>query len=337
MEGRATPLRVGLLILGGIGVLLALVWFLRGGQVNNGTLFVTYFSESVQGLEVGSKVEYRGVTVGRVVQVGVVSAIHGTEQQNVSDPLYRQVYARYVVDTSRIGHFPSVKEAVRDGLRAQLNSQLITGLSYIGLDFVNPAVYPAETVPWTPTAEFVPSMPSAFARVQNAGQQLLAKLDKVDVARLVTSLSDLSESLDKELSNGDVHDTLTAATGLMKSADTAVTGADLPGLTANLKQTSDKLRALTASPELTALLGNGAMATQNLAKLTTRMSSLVTALEGTVRQVSAGAAQLQAGLAPMVRNMQVASENLRELTTSLRQYPAQVLSGPPPPVRGPLR
>jgi hypothetical protein len=38
-----------------------------------------------------------------------------------------------------------------------------------------------------------------------------------------------------------------------------------------------------------------------------------------------------------VRNMQAASENLRELTTSLRQYPAQVLSGPPPPVRGPLR
>lgn len=337
MEGRGTPLRVGLLIVGGIAVLLALVWFLRGGQVNNGTMFVTYFSETVQGLEIGSKVEYRGVTVGRVVQVGVVSAIHGTEEQGAEDPLYRQVYAKYVVDTARIGHFPSVEEAVRLGLRAQINTQLITGLGYINLDFVNPATYPFATVPWKPQAEYVPSMPSTFAQVQNAGQHLLAKLDKVDVAGLVTSLTTLSESLDQELASGDVHTTLAAATGLLTSADTAVKGADLPGLATNLRQTSDKMQALATSPELKALLGNGAMATQNLAKLTDRMSGLIKSLDATVRQVTSGAAQLQAGLAPMMRNMQAASENLRELTTSLRQYPAQVLSGPPPPVRGKLR
>ncbi|MGH7211432.1 MAG: MlaD family protein, partial [Acetobacteraceae bacterium] len=233
MGGRASSLRVGLLILGGVAVLLALVWFLRGGQVNNGTLFVTYFSESVQGLEVGSKVEYRGVTVGRVTQLGVVSAVHGTEQQNVSDPMFRQVYARYIVDTTRIGHFPSVVEAVRVGLRAKLNTQLITGLSYIDLDFVDPAGYPVPTLPWKPTAEFVPSIPSTFARVQNAGQQLLAKLDKVDVAQLVTSLTKLSDNLDKELESGDLHQTLASANGLFASADTAVKAADLPALTAN--------------------------------------------------------------------------------------------------------
>ncbi len=337
MDGRSAPLRVGLLILGGIAVLLALVWFLRGGQVNNGTLFVTYFSESVQGLQVGSKVEYRGVTVGHVAKVGVVSAVQGTEQQAATDPLYRQVYAEYVVDTGRIGHFPTVEEAVRLGLRARLNTQIITGLSYIELDFVDPARYPAAPVPWRPEADYVPSMPSTFAQVQNAGAQLLAKLDKVDVARLVGSLTTLTESLNRELSNGDVHATLTAATGLLGSADTAVKGADFPALTANLRRTSDQLRALTSSPELAALLSHGASATDKLGQLTTRITGLITALEGTVRQVSGGATQLQAGLAPLVRNMQVASENLRELTASLRQYPGQVLSGPPPPVKGPLR
>ncbi len=128
MNGRAAPLRVGLLIVGLIVLLLALIWFLRGGQVRNGAMFVTYFSESVQGLEVGSKVEYRGVTVGRVVQLGVVSAIHGSEKQDVVDPLLRQVYVRYLVDTDRIGHFENVEDAVRLGLRARLNTQFITGL-----------------------------------------------------------------------------------------------------------------------------------------------------------------------------------------------------------------
>lgn len=337
MGGRASSLRVGLLIIGGIALLLALVWFLRGGQVNSGTLFVTYFKESVQGLEVGSKVEYRGVTIGRVTQLGVVSAIHGTEQQELSDPQFRQVYVRYLADTDRIGHFPSVAEAVRLGLRARLNTQLITGLSYIELDFVDPARYPVAPVPWKPEAEFVPSIPSAFAQVQNAGQELLAKLDKVDVAQLVTSLTTLSDRLNQELDTGDLHQTLTAANGLFTSADTAVKAADIPGLTANLRRTSDKLAALAASPELKALLTHGASATDQLSKLTGRMATLITSLEATVRQIGDGTVQLNAGLAPLIRNMQTASENLRELTSSLRQYPAQVLSGPPPPVKGSLR
>ncbi len=337
MEGRMAPLRVGLLILGGIGLLLALVWFLRGGQVNDGTLFVTYFTESVQGLEVGSKAEYRGVTVGRVTQLGVVSAIHGTDEKDVTEPLFRQVYVRYIVDTARIGQFPSVTEAVRLGLRARLNTQLITGLSYVELDFVDPAKYPVEAIPWKPEAAFVPSIPSTFAQVQNAGQQLLAKLDKVDVAQLVTSLTTLSDGLNKELASGDLHDTLTAASGLFNHADAAVKGADLPGLAADLRQTSGKLAALAASPELKALLTHGASATEQLGQLTGRMARLITALETTVRQVAGGTAELHAGLAPLVRNMQAASENLRELTSSLRQYPGQVLSGPPPRVKGALR
>ncbi len=335
--GRAAPLRVGLLILFGIAILLALIWFLRGGQISNGTTFVTYFSESVQGLEPGSKVEYRGVTVGRVIQLGVVSAIHGTESEDVHDPLYRQVYVTYIVDTARIGHFPSVDDAVKSGLRAKLNTQLITGLSYIDLDFVNPVFYPAPTLPWTPEAAYVPSIPSTFAQVQNAGQQLLAKMDKVDVGKLAGSLTTLATTLSAELTSGEVHNTLSAATGLFKTADAAVKGADLPGLTADLRKTSDQLAAVANSPELKALLANGAVSTENLAKLTGRMSSLVTALDQTVHEVATATSQLQIGLAPLVRNFQVASQNLRELTGSLRQYPGQVLSGPPPPVRGTLR
>lgn len=337
MEGRASSLRVGLLIIAGIGLLIALVWFLRGGQVNNGTLFVTYFSESVQGLDVGSKVEYRGVTVGRVTALGVVSAIHGTEKQDVRDQQFRQVYVRYLVDTERIGHFPSVEEAVRVGLRARLSTQLITGLSYIDLDFVNPQRYPVPSLPWTPEAKFVPSIPSAFSQVQNAGQQLLAKLDKVDVAALVTSLTTLSDNLNKEVEGGDLHKALASANDLFNSANTAVKGADLPALAANLRQTSDKLAALASSPELKALLANGASATNQLNKLTERMTGLVNSLDATVRQIAGSTTELHSGLAPLIRNMQAASENLRELTSSLRQYPAQVLSGPPPPARGSLR
>jgi ABC-type transporter Mla subunit MlaD len=328
VENRANSLRVGLLIIVGIVVILALVWFLRGGQVTHGTLLETYFDESVQGLQVGSDVQYRGVTIGRVTDLGVVGAEYGGNETTANSSLNRQVFVRYLVDVNRIGHFSSIAKAAKLGLRARLGTRLITGLSYIDLDFLNPELYPGETPPWTPKAEYIPSVPSAFQEVQTAGQRMLAKLDKVDVTKLADTLTALMADLQTELNSGDLHRTLTAATTLLDTANAAVKGADLPGLSANLRKTSDDLQQVASNPDLAKLLNNGAMATSRLAELTGRMSALVTSLEATVRQAQAGTTNLQAGLQPILSNLSSASQSLRDLAESLRQYPGQVLSGP---------
>ncbi len=336
MESRANSLRVGLLIVGGIMLILALVWFLRGGQISHGTLLETYFDESVQGLQVGSDVQFRGVTVGRVTALGVVGAAYGDEAR-LTPQLDREVFVRYLIDARQIGRFDNIPDAVGLGLRARLGTRLITGLSYIDLDFLNPKTYPAQKLPWTPQAAYVPSAPSTFAQVQNAGQQLLARLDQVNIAKLVTSTTAVIADLQTELESGDLHHTLNAATNLLETANTAVKGADLPGLSANLRQTSDALRQVASNPDLAKLLGNGAVATGRLAELTGRMGALVTSLEATVRQAQAGTTTLQAGLQPILSNLSAASQSLRDLAQTLRQYPGQILSGPPPPTRGPPR
>lgn len=337
MEGRALYVKVGLLIVAAIVVGLALVWFLSGGQVRQGELLETYFSESVEGLQVGSNVQYRGVTVGKVTQIGVVSAIYSRSEQDVNKPLYQEVMVRYVADMKKIGTFPSIESAVDDGLRAQLNSRLVTGLAYINLDFANPKDYPPQHIPWKPEGAYVPSMPSAFMQVQNAGQQLLAQLDQVDVAKLIASLTDLSENLDKELTTGDVHRMLGSANDLLTTANASVKAADLAGLSADLKKTLASVQTVATNPDLRKLLSNGALATDQLATLTAQMGKLVQSLEATVRQAQTGTTALQAGLAPILRNLSATSSNLRDLAESLRQYPAQVLSGPPPRTNGPLR
>jgi ABC-type transporter Mla subunit MlaD len=335
MEGRGTQVRVGLLIVAGLAAVLALVWFLRGGELTHGTLLETYFDESVQGLEVGSPVQYRGVSVGRVTALGVVSAKYGTGGGTLA-ALYRQVYVRYLIDPTAIGRFPSIADAVRQGLRARLGMKLITGLGYIELDFA-PDAGPPPKLPWQPQAQFVPSLPSAFAQVQNAGALVLQKLDQVDFSRLVSSVTGLAEALRGELESGDLHQTLAAAQVLLTTADQAVKGADLPGLSANLNKTADALRGLVQDPNLARLLEGGALATGHLAELTRRMTTLITALEATVRQAQSGAANLQSSLQPILTNLGTASQNLRDLAESLRQYPGQVLSAPPPPTRGYLR
>ena len=171
MEARAASVRVGLLIVAGIVVILALVWFLRGANVSQGTLIETYFDESVQGLEVGSQVQYRGVTVGRVTALGVVSAEYGSGR-DLNEPLLREVYVRYLVDTSRIGRFPSIEDAVTLGLRARLGTRLITGLSYIDLDFVSPQRLSARAIALDPGGAIRPVNPErvrAGAECRRAG------------------------------------------------------------------------------------------------------------------------------------------------------------------------
>ena len=337
MEGRGVFLRTGALIVTGLGLLIGIVWFLGGERFSQGMLYESYFHESVQGLEVGAPVKYRGVTVGRVTTIGLVSAVYGHSTADIDRSAYRQVFVRYLVDTKKIGRLNSLEQALRLGLRARITTQVLTGVGYLELDFVNPVLYPATAPPWTPQATYIPSVPSTFTQVQDAAQALLAKLDKIDIDRLSSSLLGLVDALRAEVTTGDLHKTLADADTLMRTANTAVQQADLPGLAANLRQTSTALRDLVRNPALRRTLANSATATARLATLTTQATHLIATLQSTAHAATFGAADLQARTTPILRDLQGTAENLRAATDLLRQYPAQLLSGPPPRDPAPSR
>lgn len=331
MRGSAIYLRVGLLIIAGFLLLGALIWFLGGGQIRHGTTFESYFSESVQGLEVGAAVKYRGVTIGRVTELGLVSAEYGQDESiDRERQTYRLVFVRYIVDTAKIGQMPDTKTAVDLGLRTRLASQGITGLSYLELDFVDPARYPALDVPWSPKYEYIPSMPSTFAQVQDAAQEFLAKLNRVDIDSLSAQLNGLVVDLRAEMASGDLHNALVQVTTLLRTTNEAIKAADLPGLTADLKQTSAAVRDTVQGEQMRKLLANASLAAE-------RLPALVASLQTTVQHAGTGTADLQQALVPLMRDLQTTAQNLRELTDSLRGYPAQILSPPPPRPAGPTR
>ena len=338
METRAVYLRVGLLIVGGIGLLVALIWFLSGARITSGTVFESYFSESVQGLEVGAAVKYRGVTIGRVTDVGLVTAEYGTNETMAPESTtYRLVFVRYVVDTRKIGQAPDIPAAVGLGLRVRLASQGITGLSYLELDFVNPTRYPALDVPWKPRAEYIPSMPSTFFQVQDAAQQMLAKLNALDIDKIAQQVSDLLTELRANLASGDVHTTLAETTTLMRTITEAVRAADIPALTAEIRHSSASVRDVVQGDQVRKLLGNAGLAAERLSTAAARLPPLIASLQSTTQRAGNGTADLEQGLVPLLRDMKATTQNLRELTESLRRYPAQVFAQPPPRAAEPAR
>jgi paraquat-inducible protein B len=251
--------------------------------------------------------------------------------------IYRLVFVRYVVDTKRIGRMPDTQTAVALGLRARLASQGITGLSYLELDFVDPSRYPALNVPWTPKAEYIPSMPSTFSQVQDAAQQVLARLNRVDFDALVAQLTGVLTDLRSELTTGDVHNTLAEAATLLRSTTETVRAADLPGLTADLKRTSGSLRDTLQGEQMQKLIANASLAAERLASAEIRLPALIASLQATAQRAGNGTADLQQGLIPLLRDMQATAQNLREVTDSLRRYPAQVFAQPPPRTTEPAR
>jgi ABC-type transporter Mla subunit MlaD len=330
---RRAFFRVGVLVLAGIAMVIGLVWFFGGGEFSQGTVFESYFPESVQGLEVGAPVKYRGVTVGRVTDLGLVSAEYATHvtPDQLDRSTYRLVFVRFIVDTKRIGTVLTLSEAIKLGLRARLASQGITGLTYLELDFANPAQYPVIQVPWTPRYQYVPSMPSTLAQVQNAATQFLAKLNRIDIDTLARSTQGLLEDLQASLTRGDLHETLLRTTRLLQTLDEMARAADLPGLTADLRQTAASLRALAQNGDLHQTLANAAVMSDRLAEASARLTPLITQLQMTVRRVDSSTADVQQALVPILRDARDTAANLRDASEQLRRYPAQLLVGAPPP------
>jgi phospholipid/cholesterol/gamma-HCH transport system substrate-binding protein len=335
MSGRAMFLRVGLLVLVGIGAVIGVVLFLNGNSFSNGVELETYFRESVQGLDVGAPVDYLGVTLGRVTEIGLVTAEYGEgAPTDIRRATYRLVYVRFVINPRKIGRVltpADVENAIKAGLRTRVASQGITGISYLALDFLNPQQYPAVAVPWKPEFPYVPSVPSTFAQVQSAAERISGQLEQIDFKAIAEGVIELIRTLQQQLTNGQAHQTLAAATALLGTLQTTLEKADLPALTASLRKTSDATGNLAQSAELRQLIVNADRAAGELAAASHALPPLIAALSRTADRADATTAELQRRMTSILADLQATAGNLRETTDELRNYPAGAIFGGPPP------
>jgi len=314
---KAAFLRVGALLMAGVVAIIAMLLFLSRDQVRDGRKFESYFQDSVQGLDVGAPVKFRGVSLGQVTQIGLVSALYPDAvpidpDTNANQRNLQMVVVRYTIDLKKAGKVPDPDRSSQLGLRARVASAGITGISYIELDFVDAKQFPVGLVPWTPQDALLPSMPSTITQVQDAGEALLAKLQALDLKQLTDNLDRL---------------TVTAQL-VFDDLDGAITQTDLPGLSTELRAMSASVRGVVQSRPTQEMLA----ATHDAAL---RLPRLVDQLQQTTAHTDDGLADLQQRLAPLMRDIAVIAANLRQTSEALRADPASVLLGAPPPRSGP--
>lgn len=348
-DSRSLHLRVGLLVVVGLALAVGFALFFTASRLTSSSvIFETYIRESVQGLDVGAPVRYRGVQIGRVTSIGLVSAQYRRPEGEPFVGAFQLVLVRFAVDERRLGDVPSMQEAVKLGLRTRIAAQGITGVNYLELDFVNPERFPPMEVPWGPEFPYVPAIPSTVAQVTSVAETLLRRLEQVDLPELIANFGRLIADLRGELDGGDLQDLLREGTATLHALRRATEGAEVPALAAELRALAAEIkaagtearaaaaeaRALLAGREVKQTLGNVAAASAELRTAMQRLPASLTAIEQSLRSARGTTTDLQAEIVPLLRDLRATMANLRDTTEALRRSPSQAIFGAPPPDRG---
>jgi paraquat-inducible protein B len=329
-----TQFSVGVLVLVGFGLLIGFTLFLTGERLRNrGELYETYIRESVQGLEVGASVRFRGVAVGRVTEIALVGSRYVMDPRVQFSGAFQLVLVRFTLDLRETGRPPSLPEAVELGLRARLSSQGLTGVGYIELDFADVTRFPAPELPFEPAVKFIPSIPSTTAQVQDAATMLLSRLEQIDFQALIGNITGLVSDVRAQTApGGDLQVALADASSLMRSLRSTVETADLPGMVAEARAAVAAARSLLDSRDLRQMLSQGGAAMAELRAAAARLPPTITQLEAGLRSARGATLDVQADLVPILRDLRAMTTNLRDVTEALRRSPSQTLLGGPPPV-----
>ena len=182
-------------MIGGLALLIAILFFLGMTDIfTNKATVQTFFSESVQGLTVGSAVKYRGVPIGNVTKISI----------RVTDKLVQvdmAVELEHFVSGGEKGQQRSdfrrfFQSELEQGMRCRLEYAGITGMRYIDFDYF---ATPGQTLPEPPAGMlepgtlYIPAVPSPFRDILKA---IGTSLDRISRIRF----EEISDGLERSLS-----------------------------------------------------------------------------------------------------------------------------------------
>src|SRR6266404_6638380 len=211
MSAQANFFKLGLFVIGATVVLILLLLILGSGRWFQSKVAIeTYLNESAQGLEVGSKVKYRGVVVGEVTKIGFTYTKYQLDKPMAERLRYVMIEALLLPRliggraSGDITRPETARMEIDKGLRVRLAPQGITGTNYLEIDYVDPKTNPELPISWEPADLYIPSSPSTFTQFFAAAGDIAEKLQKLDIDAALQRLNRLLDNANRKL---DVVDT----------------------------------------------------------------------------------------------------------------------------------
>jgi paraquat-inducible protein B len=326
MSIRANPTAIGSFLIGALVLLLAgtatlasTAWFERRST------FISFFEESVNGLEKGAPVKFQGVPVGNVTEILI--------QIDQRDKTF-QVPVQYEIDltrlTTQLGTFVDLEDGavlrqqIADGLRAQLQMEsIVTGQLYIELSYRTSAA-DAELEAGRTAWPEIPTTPSLLAALGTGAGSLVA-----DILQVLFQVNEMLEDIDMPQINAAVMASAEAVERLVDSPAIHAALEQVPGMTAQLNRTMADL-GLLAERASAAIDPVQLHVEGTAAEMTAAFQALRLTLEDSQGLLSTDSG-LGYGLQETLASLRDAADALTLLVNSLEQNPDMLVRGRKPP------
>lgn len=306
--------KLGLFVVLGMALaVVALVYFSSGLWGRSAVDYEVYFDESVQGLDVGSLVRFRGVTLGQVS--GIAVAPDGRHIQ-VTCSLRTNDLRKQGLATGGRGR-PALLQA--PGLRAQLALIGLTGQEIVLLDFFDPSRHPVPELPFASPERTIPATPSTLKVVEDS-----LEASTEGLPGLVDSLRSAVDGLQSAIGPWREADLPQHATATLRRADDAL--ASVQRLAAQLSSERAPEQAAHAVAELNAALASLRALLEGLGSRDGLVSSTQRATDAVTETVH-GATALGRELDETLRDAQGALRELRRLGEAVDRDPDMLLKG----------
>jgi phospholipid/cholesterol/gamma-HCH transport system substrate-binding protein len=295
MARQKTNLIIGLfVILGVVMGVVAIIWVGATSYFQKGATYVSYFDESVQGLQLNSAVKFRGVDSGLVESIQVAP------------------------DNRNIGVVMKInlKEDLQKNYVAQLKAQGITGIMFVELDLIKPG-----DRDFSPKIEFpseypiIASRPSEMQRLVSGANEIVQKFNQIDAKGISDQLIATTKALEELITSKQITSILARVDAAAGNLDRLTARADKVLGDAGLDKTVAEAReALSGARNLLTTLNDQVLAMK---------------LPDTLGKTRELTRELQA----TSQNLRQSSETLELVLQRVYERPSDLLFGKPPKKR----
>ena len=313
----------------------------------------TYFPRSVQGLDVGAPVKYRGVQIGRVKRIAFTGNRYEADVPVNERKNY--VYVEMVLLPGAVGE--DLQEAERfvqgmvsQGLRTRLKSAglgvagtivsptrsvaRVGERKYIEVGHADPARYPPVPISWQPEHYYLPSVSEAQdVDLDESLHEIARRLGQVafkgtteNLDRLVVLLHSQIEQTDLPAVSRKVDIAISDIGGAGRKTQALLDSPDVKGTLSNLARMSDQVRSLVdaSDPKVQKLLDLLLDVSAHADYLLTRKE--VEAVIADLPEITKGLRRASEELPAAVIQMRRAARRLNDLIAAQQETTAQILA-----------
>jgi len=242
MSSKPHYFAIGVFVVATVAIGLVGILALSADALHSPKYFLeTYVDESVQGIDVGTPFKFRGVKVGNVSEISMVSSEYDTTKM--------YVMLRVALNDEELLREPEtipqrVQEQVDRGLRLKLVPQGITGLSFLEAEYYPDTESDPLDIDWKPKYTYIPSTPAMMTLLGRSIERMASEINQVNIHAIGSNVELITSNLNLSVEHIETITRNAAEASDAVIDNVSVASGNLPVITSNLNSSMELVQSM---------------------------------------------------------------------------------------------